>query len=146
MKLHWGNAIVIFFALFLSLAAFFIVFSFRQNNDLEDDDYYEKGAGYSNQIEINNRSVVYKDSIDITANENSINFYFCKTILTSSQEVKVHFYRPSAKELDFTTTLNTSDSVYKIEKSKLVEGRYIVKINWTMAGQSYDFSREVMVK
>jgi len=146
MKLHWGNAIVIFFALFLSLAAVFIVFSLRQNNDLEDEDYYERGADYSQQIEINNRSVVYKDSIDITANENSINFNFCKTILTSSQEVKVHFYRPSAKEFDFTTTFNTSDSVYSIEKSNLVEGRYIVKINWTMAGQSYDFSKEFMVK
>jgi hypothetical protein len=146
MKLHWGNAIVIFFALFLSLAAFFIVFSFRQNNDLEDDDYYEKGAGYSNQIEINNRSVVFNDSITITPLENSINFNFCQTILNNSGAVQVHFYRPSAKEFDYNISLNTGDSVFAIEKSKLLEGRYIVKLSWIMDNLTYAFEKDLMVK
>jgi hypothetical protein len=74
MKLHWGNSIVLFFIGFLSLGAFFIVFSLKQNNDLTDENYYEKGAGYSKHIEINKRSVVFNDSVTIKTINNTLQF------------------------------------------------------------------------
>jgi hypothetical protein len=146
MKLHWGNSIVLFFIGFLSLGAFFIVFSLKQNNDLTDENYYEKGAGYSKQIEINKRSVVFNDSVTIKTINNTLQFYFCNTIQKKSETVLVHFYRPSSKDYDYHTSFNMNDSVYSIEKTRLVEGRYIVKITWNMDDDPYALAKDLMVK
>ena len=51
MKINWGTAIVLFLAVFFCLMAVFVTFALRQNNDLVTDDYYEKGANYSQTIE-----------------------------------------------------------------------------------------------
>ena len=56
-----------------------MVFSFRQNIDLVERDYYDKGANYTEQIEINKRSEIYQDSINTKAGD-IISIEFCESI------------------------------------------------------------------
>ena len=83
MKLNWGHGILIFIILFLVLIGSFVIFALYQSQDLESDDYYDKGAGYSNQIEVNKRSDLYKDSITMTSSQPGAQIALCKSLASS---------------------------------------------------------------
>ena len=101
MKLNWGQSIFLFFVIFISLAAAFIIFSLRQNNDLVTDDYYEKGADYTHQMEINSRSVVYQDSIKLSDQNYLLIARFSKSIDMMTDTMRIYFFRPSDRKSDF---------------------------------------------
>lgn len=145
MKLHWGNAIVIFFTLFISLGIFFIIFSLRQHNDLVDDNYYEKGAAYTLKIEIDKRSALFTDSITIKNKGQEFILNFSTSITTNTDIIKVHFYRPSNKKFDFKTSIDPTTSDFTILKSNLKKGRYIVKFTWQMSGSEYEIDKILFV-
>jgi len=146
MKLNWGQSIVLFFAIFLSLAIGFIIFSLRQNNDLEAENYYEKGADYTHQMEINGRSAVYNDSIQMMNQNSQIVARFSKSIDLMTDTMHINFFRPSDKRFDFEfTSLLNSDSL-AIDKSKLVKGRYKVKFQWFQNLISYQVEKEFFIE
>ena len=146
MKLNWGYSLIIFFVIFISLMIGFNVFSFRQNIDLVTDDYYEKGAGYTGQMEINSRSAVYTDSITITNQEHSLSAIFAKSIGEMTDTMHIYFYRPSDKKSDLRiNVLLNSDSI-AIEKKRLLKGRYIVTFEWLYGNDNYQIHRDIFVE
>ena len=144
-KLHWGNAIFIFFVIFLSLAIFFIIFSLRQSQDLVTDNYYKKGAEYTKQIYINERSQHFTDSITIDVNKN-ITFNFCDSIIDNTKTIFVEFYRPSNKKFDYKLSFDTTTGLYLVDKSKLEKGRYIVTASWKMDALNYEIKKDLFVE
>jgi hypothetical protein len=142
MKLNWGQSIFVFFVIFVSLGVVFIIFSLRQNNDLVEDDYYEQGANYTRQMEITDRSAVYKDSIQLNLENGVLVARFSKSISNMADTLYIDFYRPSDKRLDcgFLVLLN-ADSVV-IDKGQLVKGRYTVKFRWNGNQNSYLVEKE----
>jgi hypothetical protein len=146
MKLNWGQSIFVFFVIFISLAILFIVFSLRQQNDLAVEDYYEQGANYSHQMEINNRSSVYNDSIQLKVENDMLTARFSQSADAMIDTLYIEFYRPSDKRLDygFPVILNT-DSVV-IDKSLLVKGRYTVKFQWNYNQNRYLVEKEYFCK
>ncbi len=144
-KLHWGNAIFIFFVIFLSLAIFFIIFSLRQSQDLVTDNYYKKGAEYTKQIYINERSLPFTDSITIDVNKN-ITFNFCDSIIDNTKTIFVEFYRPSNKKFDYKLSFDTTTGLYLVDKSKLEKGRYIVTASWKMDALNYEIKKDLFVE
>lgn len=145
MKLHWGNALVIYFAIFLTLAASFIIFSLKQNNDLEDVDYYNKGANYSTQIEINKRSTAYTDSIRITQTSETISINFSNYLANKAEAMHIHFYRPSNKKFDYQLTIDSLNLNNELSKAKLAKGRYIVKFTWLLNESDYALEQTVFI-
>jgi len=146
MKLNWGQGIFLFFVVFISLGISFVVFSLRQNNDLVTDDYYEKGADYSRQMEINSRSAVYIDSIQLVNQNGKIIARFSKSIDLMADTMQVYFFRPSDKRLDYTfQSLLKSDSLM-IEKNNLQKGRFKVKFQWNGLLKSYMVEKEFFVE
>ena len=145
MKLHWGNAITIFFVIFLSLAIYFIIFSLRQNRDLVSNSYYNDGAEYTKQIYINERSLVFKDSLTINLTDNNIAFTFCDSIIKNSNTIYVDFYRPSNKKFDYKVKFDTKSGTYLINKSELAKGRYIVTLSWIMNTLNYEITNDLFV-
>lgn len=137
MKLHWGNAIFIFFVFFIGLSITFIVFSLRQDVELVEDDYYEQGANYSIQMQVQQRSAAFADSIIVENNAQSILIKLPGTIYSNTDTLKVHFYNPSSKSKDYKLLLlNLSDSVF-IKKTNITSGRYTIKINWKLTQEDY---------
>ena len=145
MKLHWGNAITIFFVIFLSLAIYFIIFSLRQNRDLVSENYYNDGAEYTKQIYINERSSFFKDSLTINITEHNIEFAFCDSITKNSNTIYANFYRPSNKKFDYKIKFDTKSGNYLVDKSELEKGRYIVTLSWKMNTLNYEITNDLFV-
>lgn len=145
MRFNWGTGILIFFIIFLILAFTFIVFSFRQNNDLVTDDYYEQGADYSTQIEVNKRSHVYTDSISISSSGAVLQVSMAESLKQLTDSMSVHFYYPKGKENDVMLSYTKFDESITVDKNLLTSGRTIVKVNWFMRGQKYYLEKIIYI-
>jgi len=146
MKLNWGYSIILFFVVFCSLMIGFMIFAFRQTNDLVTDDYYEKGANYTRQMEINSRSAAYQDSIQITEVKQTILARFAKSISGNRDTVQINFYRPSDKNFDYSVkTLVNADSLI-IDKKQLHKGHYTVTFNWLIGEKKVQVEKDLFVE
>ena len=146
MKLNWGTAIILFFILFFTLMIGFIVFSFRQNNDLVTPDYYDKGADYTHQMEINNRSAIYADSISINISKQSVIARFAKSFAIHSDSMEINFYRPSDKKLDYKiVTRIASDSII-LDKERIKAGHYRVIFSWSHDEKEYQTEKDFFME
>ena len=146
MKINWGYSIIIFFVVFCSLMIGFMIFTFRQSNDLVTTDYYEKGADFTHQMETNSRSVIFKDSIKITERNGFIVAGLAKSVNQMADTMHIYFYRPSDKKLDYTVNFSHPSDSVKIEKSHLAKGHYTVTFNWFKNQKSYQVEKELFMK
>lgn len=146
MKFHWGNGIFVFFALFLTLCGIFIVFALRQNTDLVSEDYYKKGADYSDQIRLNTRSVPFTDSIAIVEKGDSLRFTISESIRTHSDSLQVFFFRPSDKDEDFEVSFSLKNPIIGIDQKILIPGRYKLRFYWRMEEEAYEITKSLFVK
>jgi hypothetical protein len=146
MKFNWGHGIVVFFAIFFSFAAVFLVFAFRHKNDLVVKDYYERGANYTEQMTIDKRSLTYQDSIQMKRQTASVLFTFSETILMNGGTLNVHFFRPSNKALDYHIAIPLNQESYDLDTKVLAHGRYEVKLNWSMNGEAYFLKKDINIK
>jgi hypothetical protein len=146
MKISWGKGIVIFFIIFFIWIFLFVFFAMRQNLDLVTDDYYQKGAKYSGQIEINKRSFPYLDSLQIYTTENQIQIRLCKQLESSADSMEVYFFKSSDKTKDIRFQFVKGDSLIAIDKSRLVHGRYQVFITWKEKGEKFSVTKIVDIE
>ena len=142
MKLNWGYSIILFFILFFTVMIGFVIFSFRQSTDLVTEDYYEKGAAYTSQMEVNDRSAIYKDSIGLTNENERIITRFSNSITQMADTMNIYFYRPSDKKSDYKITAPIQNNSVSINKNHLASGRYIAKFQWNSGLNRYEVEKE----
>lgn len=145
MKLNWGNYIFIFILLFLALCTIFIIFAVSQNNDLVHDNYYELGAGYSDQMRITERSAAYSDSMDFKIKDDHILLRLPPSVHQYTDSVRTYFYRPSGKKDDYSGEFRISGDSVIVEKDILARGRYILNIIWTIEGERYLVKKDIFI-
>ncbi len=146
MKINWGNSILLVFALFLTVMITFIVFSLRQNTDLVSKDYYEKGANYTHQMEINTRSASFRDSIQLKIIDHQLVAQFSKSIYQRSDTMQVTFYRPSDQKLDFTTKVLVKTATQTFDQKNLIKGRYVATFAWMIGKEQYQVEKELILE
>lgn len=137
IKLNWGNALILFFILFFIWSFSFVFFALRQNNDLVSDDHYQKGASFTNQINVDKRSAAYGDSIQIVSSGARLQISLCRSITAGVDSVQVYFFRSSDKKKDVRLNFRSADSPFLIEKSTLFHGRYMVYITWGQKDENF---------
>ena len=137
MKINWGRALIIFFIIFFIWVFSFVFFAMRQNNDLVTDDYYQKGAKYTDQININQRSLPYQDSIQISKTANQVQIVLSKGLVSSGDSVFVYFFRSSDKRKDLRLVFKAAESPFLIASKKLVHGRYQVYLMWNCKNEKF---------
>lgn len=145
MRFNWGHGILTFIIIFLILSIVFIIFSLRQSTDLVSDDYYNQGAGYSKQIEINKRSYPYRDSISVSSTGAEVQILLCKSLISTGDTLNVYFYRPSDKKADIKLKF-AMDEALTVPSKELKNGRYVVKMSWAHKGDWYNIDKEVFIK
>lgn len=143
MKFNWGTGILIFLILFLAACAVFITFAMRQDVNLVHKDYYEKGVDYTEQMNVNARSVALSDSIQISLKDNSLIVDFTESLVSKIDSGKVLLYRPSNSKMDVTFPITFAKNSLIINKDNLVTGRYIIKISWYSKGLKFEIDRPV---
>jgi hypothetical protein len=146
MKFNWGNGILMFIILFLSSSIVFMIFALRQNNDLVENDYYNKGANYTHQMEINKQSTGFEDSIHISSEEKYIVIRRNRGLTKISSDMNIYFFCPSDKAKDYTIFLPAQSDSLKVDKSKLAHGRYKVKISWIGNSNEYMVEKNIFIQ
>ncbi len=146
MRFHWGHGILSFIILFIALCATFIVFSLRQHHDLVTENYYEEGANYSEQMTVDQRSLIYTDSIFLSTEFDRITFDLAPTLKSLSTSVQVYFYRASDKSKDFRLDLPVDSLPYSITRENFIRGRYQSIVSWEMKDLQYQVTKIVQIK
>lgn len=145
MKFNWGHGIFIFMTVFILLGVAAIIFSLNQSEDLVSDDYYDKGADYSQQIEVNKRSDIYQDSINIDIVNANVEVYVCQSLKASTDTLLMHFYNPSNKNLDIKLKYPMANTI-SIPISTFKNGRYEVKMSWTHLNNLFNLKKDISIK
>ncbi len=143
MKMNWGTGIVVFFALFVAASIGFVIFSYQYSNDLVVDDYYEKGANYDHQMQIDKRSLIYSDSIWIENNNDAVKVTLAQSIPLNSSNIQAWFYYASNKKMDIISAIEGSE--LNIERSRFAHGRYTLKLSWTMNNEEYLITKDLFL-
>ncbi len=146
MKINWGKGLVLFFIIFFAWVLFFVLFALRQNIDLVSDDYYQKGAKYTDQININQRSLAYQDSIHIRTTDNQVQIELSKGLVTSADSVQVYFFRSSDKTKDLKLNFKAAEAPFLIDSKRLLHGRFQVYISWRKETKQYNIVKTLDVE
>ncbi len=129
MKLNWGHKLTIFTVAFMLFIIACVTFMMKQNVDLVDADYYEKGIKYQEEIDQSKESYRLVN-IDLDSNAAMLTV----TALDSSinkMEGDLFFYRPSDKSKDFSIKVGCSyNEPFKYSVSALAKGPWKVTILW----------------
>ena len=146
MKFTWGTGIFLFLVLFLAAAAAFIVFATRQRVNLVYKDYYEKGVDYSEQMQVNERSKSYLNSLTLLSDNDFFQVSIESSLAAKIDSGKMYMYRPSDSEQDITLPVNAGTPSVQFQKSSLINGRYILKFTWYTEGLKYEVDRPVNIQ
>jgi len=140
IKINWGTAIVIAFALFMSFILFFVFkvqSDSKYDNELVTDEYYKKEALVQNDINSERNANALSQKLVITNTAEGIIVSFPKDLDFNKIKGTVSLYRPSNKKLDFVNPIALSNSDLLIPKKNLVGGLWDITVAWTYEGQSY---------
>lgn len=149
IKINWGTAIVIAFALFMSFILFFVFKVQSDNkydNELVTEEYYKKEALVQNDINSEKNANGLSQKLTITNAAEGITIKFPKDLEFNNIKGTVSLYRPSNKKLDFAIPIALSNSDLLIPKKNLVGGLWDITVQWTYEEQSYLNKEELYFK
>lgn len=146
IKINWGTAIVIAFALFISFILFFVFrvqSDSKYDNELVTEEYYKKEASVQNDIENVNNANALSEKVKISNASEGITISFPKDLDFKKIKGIVSLYRPSNKKLDFVNPIALSNSDLLIPKKNLVGGLWGITVEWTYDGKTYLNKEEI---
>lgn len=146
MKINWGTGIFIFLTLFLMASAGFIIFAVNQDVNLVHEDYYEKGVDYTDQMNVNARSVQYKNALTVGSQNDFFLIDIEESLAARIDSGNVLMFRPSSSKNDISIRLNKLAKTVQIPKEELLNGRYILKFSWYSGGLRYELDRPVNIQ
>lgn len=140
MKINWGTAIVIAFALFMSFILFFVYrvqTDSKYDNDLVVEEYYKHDAHFQEEMTKIQNAHDLKIKPTIVKTNEGILVSFPSVYNPKNIKGKVSLYRSSNKKLDFEVPISTSSSTLLIPKKSLVGGLWDISLEWNYEGKSY---------
>lgn len=145
MKFNWGTGVFIFLVVFLLACTAFIIFAFNQDVNLVYKDYYEKGVDYTEQMNVEARSVEYNNALRVYLKDEFLIVAFEEKLASKIDSGNILLYRPSSSKQDLHYSLDLSGTAIKIPKKDLIYGRYILKFFWYAEGLKYEIDKPVNI-
>lgn len=136
----WPYAIVLYFIVFISGLAAWIIFAVRNDHELVRKDYYEQELKF--QSELNGVARAAATGVNVSYNS-------AKQILTVSLPVdnptgRLKFYRPSNAHLDQEIPLALKDGVQSIDVRSFESGLWKIRLTWTANGAEYQHDKTLI--
>ena len=147
MKINWGTGIVIAFVAFIAFIMYFVInmsTNKKYNHDLVTEDYYKEELLHQNEIDKENNAKSLNQNISWTKTKDGILISFPENLEYSKIKGKVFLYRPSNKTLDSEISISLSNSDMLIPKTRLLDGRWNIKVDWKYDGKSYLFKESIV--
>jgi nitrogen fixation protein FixH len=132
-RLHWGNALALWFVFFGIFIGVLVVGSFRENIDLIEENYYEQEVKYPARMADMQRSMNLEQQPFLAKADNGS----LALVLPYASELigKAVFKRPDNANLDFNLELSSGENL--IEKERMIGGSWIIQVEWEMDGVNY---------
>lgn len=147
MKINWGTGIVLAIIGFIAFILYFVI-SMSVNNkydhDLVTEEYYKAELEYQKDIDKMNNARALATNISYSKTTEGLLINFPEDLQVEDITGKVFLYRPSNKQLDFETSISLSKPHLLIPDTRLVDGRWNIKIDWQYKGKSYLFKESIV--
>jgi len=146
VKINWGTAIVIAFALFMSFILYFVFkvqSDHKYDNELVTEEYYKKEINVQSDIQNTINANELKVKIVITNSKEGIRINFPKDFDFKNIKGKVSLYRPSNQKLDFEIPISLSSPDLLIPNNNLVGGLWDISVEWNYQGKTYLNKEEI---
>ncbi len=147
MKFNWGTGIVLAFLIMIGGMTYLVSITFRQNDDLVENDYYQKSMNYQKHIEeVHNNDRLAK-KIRFQQSPDTLKLSFPRLAKVQEYSGKIHFYSPVEEKRDLTVELKLNNRfLQNISLKSMDIGRYQVKIDWIANKVAYYQEEEIVVK
>jgi hypothetical protein len=146
MKFNWGTGIVSAFVIMLLGMIYLVSIALRQNDDLVENDYYQKSIAYQQHIDKAHNNDALTEKIKLENSPGSLKLTFPNLAGNQEYSGEIHFYSPVEEKRDFTVKIKLEPNfVQTINLSSLQKGRYKVKIDWNAGKVSYYQEEEIVV-
>ena len=147
MKFNWGTGIVLAFIAFISFIMYFVInmnTNKKYDHDLVTDDYYKEELEFQNDIDKEKNAVELSQNVHWEKVSEGIKLTFPETFVANKITGKVFLYRPSNKQFDFEIPISLSNHHLLIPDSRLLDGRWNIKVYWQYNGKSYLYKKEII--
>lgn len=146
MKLNWGTGIVIAFIAFISFIMYFVInmnTNKKYDHDLVTDDYYKEELEFQDDIDKEKNAKELSKNVQWEKVSNGLRLTFPETFDINKITGKVFLYRPSNKQFDFEIPISLSNHYLLIPDSRLLDGRWNIKVYWQYNGKSFLYKKEI---
>jgi hypothetical protein len=146
MKINWGTGIVLALVIMVSGMLYLVSIALRQNDDLVENDYYQKSITYQQHIDEARNNNALTEKIKFELSPESLKLSFPKLANSQEFEGEIHFYSPVEEKRDMTVQIKL-DSIYNqiVDLKSMQKGRYQLKIDWKAGKVAYYQEEEITV-
>ena len=137
-KMNWGWKITLLYGGFVSMMVTLVILSSQQEIPLVRDDYYEHDLKYNEQLTrmANSQKLTKNVVVNYDEPNEKMTVQFPLEMEKLSGEILV--FRPSKEGIDFTLPIEKlTDNALTFGTSKMLKGRWKLKINWQNDGTTY---------
>lgn len=129
--MNWGRGILIVIILFLAGMLTMVFIATKQNNDLIDDNYYEKELAFQGQIDAAKKLDAVDESSLLKQDAQTISVVLPASLATKVTDGTVIFLRSDDASKDVSVKLNPDkDGVQVLSNNKFEKGYYTARITW----------------
>ncbi|AMC09932.1 hypothetical protein Lupro_01065 [Lutibacter profundi] len=146
-KISWPTGIIIAiisFVIFILSFVYKATFIPAYDHHLVSDDYYKDELNYQQEIDNQNRGAKLKENVTIKKEASGLTIYFPSEFEPTQISGTIYFQRPSNDKIDFNLPIKLITNKYLLTDKNLVEGRWNVKIEWTVNKNTYLFKEKIM--
>lgn len=147
MKINWGTGIIIAFILFISFIMYFVInmnVNKKYDHDLVTEDYYQEELLHQKEIDKVDNAKELTENVSWEKTNDGIVILFPKNLEYKNITGQVFLYRPSNKKLDSEINISLSDHYLLIPKTRLLDGRWNIKVDWKYNGKSYLYKESIV--
>lgn len=137
MKISWGWKIGLLYLGFVGLIVTLVVASSRQHIDLVSPSYYADEVAYQGVIDAGKNQSGLSSAINVHADAQNVVITIPTELATAGAKGVVRFYSPVDAKFDRKFDLQSSGNSMSIDRSKLKNTRYTIKIDIEANGKKY---------
>ena len=147
IKISWPTGIIIAiiaFVVFILSFVFRVTFMEEYDHHLVSEEYYKDELNYQQEIDKLNNAAILKEDITLKKVDNGLLINFPSKFDPSQISGLISFKRLSNDKIDFQIPIKLQTSKYLLSDDILVDGRWDVKIEWTINNTTYLFKEKLM--
>ncbi len=147
LKISWPAGIIIAITAFVIFILSFVykaTFMPKYDHHLVSEDYYKDELNYQQEIDKLDNAAKLAQNITYKKTASGLLFSFPSEFDSANIKGTIAFQRLSNEKIDFKIPIELTTSDYLIKDEKLVEGRWNIKIEWSVGDTNYLFKDKLM--